>query len=93
MAPTCPEICPICAHLGFVLSHELRELRFSLHSGASLVPAALLRKVQDMRSRASGAPVESILSLKEPDGTPVWDRPAGIVGGEMVSLNHIEHQM
>ena len=46
-----------------------------------------------MRSRASGAPVESILSLKEPDGTPVWDRPAGIVGGEMVSLNHIEHQM
>ena len=54
--------------------------------------------VDDMRTRGVGTPTASIndLGTKKADpknGVPVWDLPAGTVGGRAVSLNEIEHAM
>ena len=54
--------------------------------------------VDDMRNRGVGTPTASIndLGTKKADpknGVPVWDLPAGTVGGRAVSLNEIEHAM
>lgn len=40
---------------------------------------------------ARAPPLGSILELKGAQGEPVWDRPAGAVGGRDYSLNEIEH--
>lgn len=47
--------------------------------------------VRHVRSRPP-EPLGSILHLKK-DGTPVWDQPAGVVGGQSMSLNAVEHDM
>lgn len=42
--------------------------------------------------KASGAPLKSILKITRP-GEPVWDQPAGTLGGKSVSLGEVEHAM
>ena len=64
--------------------------RLALYINAynALCCAHVVRHVRD--ATADAPPLRSILELKSP-GEVVWDRYAGTVGGERLSLNQVEH--
>ena len=46
--------------------------------------------IVDVEREAPGS-LKSITELTKP-GQPIWDKPAGKIGGDAVSLNDIEHK-
>ena len=52
---------------------------------------SLLVNAMKQRKEAGEPPLQSINDLSQPNA-PVWDMPAGMVAGQRVSLNHIEHE-
>lgn len=79
------------SYLDQLAAVELTELsapaRLALHMNAyNALCIGLILKHQASATK----PIQSINELSTEE-QPVWDMPAGVVGGEMLSLNNVEH--
>ena len=65
--------------------HESLALHMNAYN--ALCAAHVVRQ-----ERASPGELTSILELSKTGGGPIWDQPAGLLGGVSLSLNAIEHE-